>query len=51
MIHNFWAQATKLGIFDNTTGLPELLDALIADYEEAFVEAIERRGYEVNYKM
>lgn len=48
VVHNFWAQASKLGIYDNTTGLPELIDALIAENEEDFIEAIERRGYQVN---
>lgn len=48
VVHNFWAQASKLGIYDNTTGLPELIDALIAENEEDFIEAIERCGYQVN---
>lgn len=45
--HNFWAQATKVGIYDASTGLPELLDLLISEYEEEFADALERSGYTV----
>lgn len=45
--HNFWAQAGKLGIYDYSTGLPELLDALIKGNEEDFADALERSGYSV----
>jgi hypothetical protein len=47
VVHNFWAQTGKLGIYDHSTGLPELLDALIVGNEEDFADALERAGYSV----
>lgn len=48
VVHNFWTQASKLGIVDHTTGLPQLLDALIKDNEEDFADALERAGFTVD---
>jgi len=48
--HNFWAQAGKCNIHDHSTGLSELLDALIKGNEEDFAEALERAGYTVSHE-
>jgi len=45
--HNFWTQAGNCNIYDHSTGLPELIDLLIKDNEDYFIEAIERLGYTV----
>jgi len=47
VVHNFWAQAGKLGIFDYSTGLSYMLDLLVAGEEEAFADALERLGYTI----
>lgn len=46
--HNFWAQADKLGIWDSTTGLPQLIDLLIKGNEEYFADALERAGFNID---
>lgn len=47
IVQNFWAQAGNSGIYDHTTGLPDLIDLLIGNEEDVFVEALERLGYTI----
>ncbi len=47
---NFWTTAGNAGIFDHTTGLPELLGLLIGDdprVQEMFADALEVKGFTV----